>query len=226
MAETPERPWWYRLSPYLVAASVVVGFGVGIWVGTKRLAPPPQVIRVIENPNPEENRSNIVVESDVQGKLRGSVQLPRTANPPGNSGTPKGSKPVEDGMGSGDFQARVPMKGEIATRYKVDGKVVEEGIHPVKGESVVTKKGDQLTVDTSFTDTVEVAVELEKPKPKLWRVGIYTAYDDKVSYGGYVQRNIPLMLTEKLDLYGFFKAEVEKENETDVKVYAGIEANF
>lgn len=228
MAENPNRPLWRRYAPFiLLIVAVMGGFGAGIWVGIRRQkASTPQVIRVIENPTSKEAQGNVVLKEEIRGHLKGDVRLPKQQREPKRDlGTP-GNQRKTSGAGSGDFEATVPMQGEINTRYKVDGKVVGEGTHPVKGESVVKKKGDQLTVDTTFTDTVEVAVELKKPEPKLWRVGIYTAFDGDVSYGGYVQRNIPLLQTEKADLYGFVKAAVEKANETEAKVFVGLEVHF
>ena len=118
-----------------------------------------------------------------------------------------GNYQIINETGSSDFVASVPVQGEIRTNH-VDLQF--------SGITNVERKGDRITVDTTFDSDIKETIYQE---PKTWHVGLYAGATEDGGIGGFVQKDFRLATIKNVDLIGF--GRVEKS-----KLLFGIEGNF
>ena len=108
---------------------------------------------------------------------------------------------------SSDFKAAVPVSGEIKTSH-VNLRFT--------GTTNVERKGDQITVNTTFNPDVK---ETYQEPVKTWHIGIgVVAAKDGLGVGGHAQKDFPI----RGNLVAFGRIEADRE----WRLKTGIEFSF
>jgi hypothetical protein len=156
----------------------------------------------------------VVIHEDkiISGQISGQAQIkPKISQEDGdNNSTNKVSGEVTKvpETGDNDFTVNVPVTGEIKTKF-VDLQFT--------GVTTVERKGDNLTVNTTFDDYVKETIYQEPVR--TWHVGLgVVAVKDGLGMGGFVQKDFPI----QSNLIAFGRVEADRE----VRAEAGIEFSF
>ncbi len=145
------------VKPFVVGVFVgaVLCGAVFLWPRARPGPEKPTQKVVIESPTPEQKRmANSLIRTESKGELSGDVILAATSLMPG------------DGV-------KIPVTGSFFTVYKdaETGEVIGQGEHPITGETVVRIDGGRVETETTFKDSVEIAVTVPEPPKQRWRIG-------------------------------------------------------
>lgn len=200
----------------------------------------------VESPSKEERRqADLVMTEKRTGELIGHQPLPTgQLNPwtyPAASPIPAASRGPSDPWATPGpvpeptaLSWTIPVSGEMTTRY-IDARTgleIGQGTHPFSGETKVWFDAGEIWAKTTFTDTIDIAINVPRPPPKLWHFGAYSWTEFKDLWCGvYVQKDWLLYEGRSVDLLGWGRLDfvgrpLREDHDWKLRPGAGIEIRF